>query len=153
MSECIFLAAGCPLRELSPAEDYPLEVNVDLGTVCDGDADDNFFLRRFDEAGSYSALPYGVQLEWAYYTEGRARRILDYIEALLRETDRVELWKVWLDGCYHEAEERPFVHRCTVPFRDLTTEDIREINDAEVWNRPDPRHPTRPSFYCLTINR
>ena len=90
-------------------------------------------------------------MEWNY-TEGRAQQIINYIRDALEETDTVELWSVWLMD-YYEFEERPYIHRKTVPIQDLTIEYIKELDQAEIWNTPDKRYPDRPSFYCLTVTR
>ena len=149
MSVCTFLASDYPLPEVSPEREYPLFINVDEGTVDDGGADDNFFLRDFPDVGSYTDKTYGVALEWRY-TQGRVKRILAYIGDALQNTDVVELWHVWLTD-YCEFEDRPFIHRKTVPLGELTAECIRELEDAEIWNTPDRMYPNRPSFYCISI--
>ena len=151
MSVCRLLAADIPLPEWAPSQDYPLEINVDTGTIYDGGADDNFFLHNFLYTEDYTGRAYGVSLEWNY-TEGRAQQIINYIRGALEETDTVELWSVWLMD-YYEFEERPYIHRKTVSIQDLTTEHIKEIDQADIWNTPDKRYPDRPSFYCLTVTR
>ena len=151
MSVCRLLAADVPLPEWTPPQDYPLEMNVDTGTICDGGADDNYFLTTFPHAECYTNRTYGVSLEWNY-TDGRARQIIRYIEDSLKDTDEVDLWLVWLME-YYEFEERPFVHRKRVTIRDLTPEHIRELDQAEIWNTPDKMYPERPSFYCLVVTR
>jgi hypothetical protein len=40
MSVCTFIASDSPLREISPSKEYPLEINLDTGTINDGNADD-----------------------------------------------------------------------------------------------------------------
>lgn len=149
MSVCTFLAANCPLPETAPGREYPLHIDVDKGTIFDGDADDNYSLVQFDDTGAYTDKKYGVCLEWAYYTEGRARLILAYIKAALQHTDCVEIWRLWLMD-YYEYDERPVVRKSTVPIDSLTTEDIRELDEAEIWNNPNRN---RPSFYCLEVTR
>ena len=52
---------------------------------------------------------------------------------------------------YYEFEDRPYVHRRTVSAAELTAGHIREIDGAEIWNKPDRMYPERPSFYCLRI--
>ena len=47
MSVCRLIAADIPLPEWAPSQEYPLEINVDEGTIYDGGADDNFFLHSF----------------------------------------------------------------------------------------------------------
>lgn len=149
MSICRLIAADIPLPEWAPYQDYPLEINVDTGTIYDGGADDNFFLHSFPYTEDYTGRTHGVSLEWNY-TEGRAQQIINYIRAALQETDTVELWQVWLMD-YYEFEERPYIHRKTVSIQDLTPEHIKELDQAEIWNTPDKRYPERPSFYCLTV--
>lgn len=147
MSVCVFIAADCPLPEVRPTEDYPLHINIDTNAVYDGGEDDNFFLLPFDDVNIYSEKKFGVYLELPLYTDGRARQIIDYIKSALRQTESVELWKVWLLG-YWEYDDRPYIRKKIVSINDLTVADIKEINDGESWNNKDPN---RPSFYCLEI--
>ena len=152
MSVCTFFASDYPMPEAAPHEDYPLQVDIDKGTIYDGDADDNFFLRSFESVRSYTDKNYGVSLEWTYYTEGRAKLILNYIREILKYTDSVELWRVWLmDG--YEYEERPVIHKRTITLDDLTVEDIKKMDALEIWNIPDKDYPDRPSFYQLIIKQ
>ena len=72
---------------------------------------------------SYTDKKYGVCLEW-HYTEGRAKQILEY--------------------------ERPVIRKRKPTFEQLSVNDIRELNDAKIWNNPDCN---RPSFYCLQVQR
>ena len=151
MSVCRLIAADIPLPEWVPSQDYPLEINVDTGTIYDGGADDNFFLHHFPYTEDYTDRTHGVSLEWNY-TDGRAQQITNYIRDALGETNTVELWRVWLMD-YYEFEERPCIHQKTVSIQDLTPEHIKELDQAEIWNTPDKRYPDRPSFYCLTVTR
>lgn len=149
MSVCIFIASNSPLREVSPSKEYPLHINVDEGTIYDGGADDNFFLLNFEDVDSYTNKKYGVVLEWRY-TDGRAKKVLEYIKQALEQEDTIEIWKVWLMD-YYEYDERPVIHKRTIPFSDVTVEDLKNLDGSEIWNHPDKRNPGRPSFYCLTI--
>ena len=151
MSVCTFIASDMPLPEVKPPQEYPLAINVDTGTIYDGGADENFFLLAFPRVEEYTGKKYGVYLEWNY-TDGRAKEIIEYIRAALRDTDSVELWRVWLAD-YYEYEDSPVVHRKTITADALTVEDIKEIEKADIWNTPDKIYPNRPSFYCLTIVR
>lgn len=54
MSVCTFIAANCPMDEVIPSKEYPLEINIDEGTIYDGDADDNFSLRKFRGVSDYT---------------------------------------------------------------------------------------------------
>lgn len=151
MSACRFIASDVPLTEFAPPQDYPFHINLDDGTISDGGADDNYFLHIFTDVADYADKKYGVYLEWDY-TDGRAKQIIEYIKTALQKTDVVEFWHVWLMD-YYEFDDRPFVHRRTISISELTTEHIKEINEAKIWNTPDKMYPERPSFYCLTITR
>lgn len=157
MSRCIFIASDHPLCEVEPPKEYPhiLNLNNDEGTwTCtfyDGGADDNFYLRTFEDVQSYTDKKYGVSLEW-HYTDGRAKKILEYIRNALEYDTTIEIWHIWLMD-YYEYDERPVVQKCTASFSDVTIDDIKEIDSAEIWNTPDKRNPDRPSFYCLVIEQ
>ena len=151
MSVCTFLAADTPLPEVAPSQAYPLHIRMENGivTVEDGGADDNYFLKVFQDVSCYTDKKHGVHLEW-HYTDGRAKQLITYIKTALQHTDVVELWHIWL-GDYYEFEDSPVIHRQTISADELTAEDIKDIDSAEVWNTPDKRYPNRPSFYCITI--
>lgn len=154
MSVCTFIASDFHLAEAAPACDYPLEISIERGAtkIYDGGADDNYFLLPFSEVWEYSGKKNAVRLEWNYYTEGRAERIIEYIKNALRNTDKVELWHVWL-AAGGEFEDRPVIRRQKISAGELTPEHIREIDEAEIWNTPDKMYPNRPSFCCLEIRR
>ncbi len=151
MSVCTFIASDHPLPPVRPSRNYPLDINIDTGAICDGGAEDNFFLHPFEDVQSYSDKKYGVWLEWRY-TDGRAKNIIKYIADALRYTDSVELWHVWLAE-YYEYEDSPVIHSRTISIQDLTQKDIRELDSTEIWNTPDKTYPNRPSFYRWTIKR
>ena len=151
MSVCRIIASDMPLAEFKPSQDYPLEINLDKGTIYDVGADDNYFLTAFANIQEYSKKKYGVSLEWNY-TDGRAKQIIEYIRSALSKTDSVEVWLVWLMD-YYEFEDRPFIHKKTVSIAELNIEHIKEIDNAKIWNSPDKTYPNRPSFYCLTVTR
>ena len=151
MSICRFIASDSPLSAFSPSKNYPLHINIEKGTIDDGGADDNYFLTTFANVEDYTHKKSAVSLEWDY-TDGRAKQIIAYIKTALQESDHIEFWTVWLMD-YYEYEDRPFVHRKTISISELTTEHIKEMNNAVIWNTPDKMYPERPSFYCLTITR
>lgn len=151
MSVCTFIASKCPLKEVAPEKEYSIEINLDKGTIDDGGADDNYFLRPFNDVSDYTDMKHGVYLEWDY-TDERAKQILKYIRAALEETEQLEFWHVWL-GDYYEYEDSPVIHKRTISIGDMTIQDIQKLHDADIWNRPDKQIPSRPSFYCLKIVR
>jgi len=151
MSVCTFLASDHPLPPAEPSQDYPLEINIDAGTIYDGGTDDNFFLLPFPDVQTYTQKPYGVCLEWRY-TPGRAEQIIEYIKEALQFSDTVELWHIWLLGWW-EYEDRPVIHSRTISISELTPDDLKRLDDAPIWNTPDKRNPERPSFYRITITQ
>jgi hypothetical protein len=150
MSVWKMIASDYTIPEVRPQTEYPLEINLDEGTVFDGNADDNFFLLQFlDDMSEYSDLKQGVTLAWNYYTEGRAKRIIEIINDTLHHTERVELWNFWLG--YLEYE-RPIIKTITIPIGELSPIEIEKWDKQEVWNSP-ARPGDRPHFYCLRIIR
>lgn len=147
MSQYVFIAADSPLPEVRPPQSYPHHFNVDMGTIYDSGADNDFYLLPFDDVDIYCKRKYGVYLELDRYTEGRAKRIISYIKSALRQTDSVEVWNVWLLG-YWEFDDRPYVHKRTISIDELTVNELKELIEAENWNNKDKN---RPSFYCLEL--
>ena len=109
-------------------------------------------IATFADVREYSDKKNGVYLEWNYYTEGRAKQLIEYLKNALQNADSVELWRVWL-GVSDEFEDSPVIHRQTISVDELTVKHIEEIDHADVWNTPDKMYPNRPSFYCLEIRR
>ena len=152
MSACTFIASDFPLKEVAPIHDYPYEIILDNGQIYDGDADDSYSLLPFADAWEYSDKKYAVYLQWSCCTEGRAKRLIEYLKNTLQNAASVELWRVWL-GVSGEFEDSPVIHRQSISADELTAKHIEEIDRADVWNTPDKAHPGRPSFYCLEIRR
>ena len=151
MSNCIFLASDYPLPEVTSSQEYPFEVNVDNGTIEDGGADDNFFLYRLEVIPNCTSKQYAVCLEWDY-TAGRAEQIVKYIKDILKKTESIELWHIWLMD-YYEHEDSPVIRKKAMRMEEMTIETIRELDSAKIWNFPDKYIPSRPSFYCFTIKK
>ena len=151
MSVCTFIAADIPLQEVGPSKEYPIHIDIDKGTIDDGGADDNYYLFSFRDVQDYTDKKYGVYLEWNY-TDGRAEQILDYMRTVLKEVEQVEFWKVWLMD-YYEYEDSPVIHKRMISIEEMTIQDMKEIENADIWNKPDKYLPNRPSFYRLIITR
>lgn len=47
----------------------------------------------------------------------------------------------------------PKIHKPSISINEMTIQDIKEIDNAEIWNKPDKQLPSRPSFYRLIITR
>jgi len=145
------IASNYQLPEVRPEEDYPLEISIDKGTIFDGDADDNFMLYPFlDNTKEYTNMKYETTLEWAYYTEGRALKIIEIIRSVLQHTESVELWNFWLGDL--GENERPIIKAATISLAELSTQAIQEWDIQQVWNSPS-RYGDSPTFYCLRIVR
>ena len=123
MSVCTFIASDYPLPEVAPAQEYPMEINIDTGMISDGGMDDNYYLFPFSDVSDYTNKKYGVYLEWNF-TDGRAEQILKYIRDALEKTETVELWHVWLAN-YYEYEDSPVIHKRTIKMDEMTVRDIR----------------------------
>ena len=63
----------------------------------------------------------------SYYTEGRAKNIIEYIKENLRHTDEVELWRIWSG-----AGELFNVHTKRLSVDSLTPELIRELDERKI---------------------
>ena len=145
-------ASHFPLTEFASSQDYPIEINVDNGTIYDGGADDNYFLIPFLNVADYTDKKYGVYLEWDY-TDGRAKQFIEYIKTALQKSNM--LLNSGMSGPWTIMNLRTdlsFTEKQS-PFDELTKEHIKEIDNAVIWNTPDKMYPERPSFYCLTITR
>ena len=151
MSVCTFIAADIPLQEVAPSKEYPIHIDIDKGTIDDGGADDNYYLFSFRDVQDYTDKKYGVYLEWNY-TDGRAEQILDYMRNVLKEVEQIEFWKVWLMD-YYEYEDSPVIHKRMISIEEMTIQDMKEIDNADIWNKPDKYLLGRPSFYRLIITR
>lgn len=116
---------------------------VENGKVFDGDHDDDFALLHMANVGHYSDKKYGVYIEWNYPTDGRAKKILKYIQKVLKKTDNIEIWCVWLSDY-----EPPIVKTTTINAQALEPKHIIELDTSELWNNPDKDVPT---YYCLRI--
>lgn len=151
MSVWKMIASDYPFPEIRPEKEYSLEINIDKGTIFDGDADDNFMIYPFlDDVRAYTDMKYGATLQWAYYTEGRAYKIIEIIKVVLQHTDRVEFWNFWLGDL--DEYERPIIKVATIPLAELQPKDIEEWDIQEVWQSPS-RYGDRPIFYCLKITQ
>jgi len=108
--------------------DRDIEFNTDTGEVKDGDFEDDFALYPAEGLSDiYTEKKYAVYLEWCRYTEGRAKKIIEYIKENLKHTDEVEIWHIWMGG--YETRN---VHTKQIKVDELTPEMIREIDNREI---------------------
>ena len=151
MSVWKIIAADYPLPEVAPGQEYPFEINLDEGTAFDGDADDNYSISPFyEEVKHFTDKKYTSTLDWLYYTEGRARNVVNIMKSTLQHTDSVELWNFWCG--YLEDNERPIIKTALIPIAELMPRDIQKWDSQEVWEKPS-QYGGRPIFHCLKIIR
>ena len=128
--------------------DREVVFNIDTGEIDDGALDDDFALLSAEGCDSiYTEKEYAVYLEWNYYTEGRAQRIIDYIKQILRHTDEVEIWRIRMG-----IHERPLIRTTTRSITQLTPQDIQRIDDCALLSELEEQYGL-PVQYRIVITK
>ena len=129
MSYYTYIASDYPLPTVErPDREITIEFDTETGSVFDGDYEDDFALYPAEGLSDVrTEKKYAVYLEWNYYTEGRARNIIEYIKENLKHTDEVELWHIWSG-----AGEIFNVHTKKISVDSLKPEMIRELDEREI---------------------
>ena len=129
MSYYTYIASDYPLPTVErPDREITIEFDTETGSVFDGDYEDDFALYPAEGLSDVrTEKKYAVYLEWNYYTEGRARNIIEYIKENLKHTDEVELWHFWSG-----AGEIFNVHTKKISIDSLKPEMIRELDEQEI---------------------
>ena len=128
--------------------DREVVFNIDTGEIDDGALDDDFALLSAEGCDSiYTEKEYAVYLEWNYYTEGRAQRIIDYIKQILRHTDEVEIWRIWMG-----THEHPLIRTTTRSITQLTPQDIQRMEDIPLFSEIEEQYGL-PVQYRLVITK
>ena len=129
MSYFTYIAYDYPLPTVErPDRESIIEFDTETGVVFDGDFEDDFALYLAECLSDVrTEKKYAVYLEWSYYTEGRAKNIIEYIKENLRHTDEVELWRIWSG-----VGELFNVHTKRFSVDSLTPELIRELDEREI---------------------
>jgi len=130
------------------ASDREVVFNIDTGEIDDGALDDDFALLSAEGCDSVcTEKEYAVYLEWNYYTEGRAQRIIEYIKENLRRTDEVEIWRIWMG-----THERPLIRTTTIPISKLTPHDIQRLDNITLFSNLEEQFDL-PVQYRLVITK
>lgn len=111
--------------------DRNVYIDIDTGTITDGDFDDDFDIWIPENSLDLkSNKKYFAVLEWHRLTEGRAENIIKYISDILKTTDEVELWHIWLgsDDLYHSLKSKKIL------LSDLTPEHIIQLEKRKIWD-------------------
>ncbi len=129
MSYYTYIASDYPLPTVErPDRELFIEFDTETGSAFDGDYEDDFaFYPAEGLSDVRTEKKYAVYLEWNYYTEGRARNIIEYIKENLKHTDEVELWHIWAG-----AGEIFNVHTKKISIDSLCPEMIRELDEQEI---------------------
>ena len=77
---------------------------------------------------------------------GGEEALAAYLREQLEEGGEIELWHVWLDGSFDHR-----VRKVEIPSAELSAEDIRELEQLEVW-REDPVTGS-PTDYCYLLKK
>ena len=125
--------------------DRGVEYNVDTGEVCDGDFDDDFALISTDGMDDiFTEKKHTVYLEWNHWTEGRARRVIDYMRDNLQYTDELEVWHIWMG-----SGESPLIRSRHISIDDLNPQHIKKLIESDVTEE----FYDMPIQYRLVITR
>lgn len=141
MSSSILIASDVPLREVTYPPDHTVIFDVDRSVVDDGGMDDGFAIIPRERVLELSSeKKYFAVLEWQY-TPRRAKKVIEYLKEHLAAADELELWHIWQDMDFDHR-----VRRVAIPISELSANDIKELNQLEVWKKP-------VTDYCYAITR
>lgn len=128
--------------------DRKVVYDIDRGEIRDGGLDDDFSIRveqSFEDL--YSEKKHTASLEWAYYTEGRAKMVIDYLSCHLKQADEVEMWQIWMG-----IDSKPLIRSRSLSIQELTPADIKELVGRKVWSDTATEYEI-PIQYRLVITR
>ena len=126
--------------EVLLCSDREVVINVDDGTIEDGNFDDDFSVRLTEKIyGMRTEKKYCAVFDRMKYTPGRAGLLINYLREQLADTPELELWHTWLDD-----EPMHRLRRAVIPIEELTPEDIEELEKKEVFSEP-----TTDYCYCI----
>ncbi len=121
--------------------DTELVIDTTLGTIEDGGFDDDFAILKLDDTTEdiYTEKKYRCYLEWMLYTEGRSKKIIEYVKRHLEHTDEIEIWRIWMGN-----ENRPYIKKRTIHIDEFTPIDLQKLEGLDVSSEPITHH-------CLVI--
>lgn len=111
--------------------DRQIHINID-GTIEDGNFDDDFEVWLTEKGYEMQTeKEHCAIFQWHKYTQGRAKKFIQYLREQLEKTLEIELWHIWMDGdVNHNIKVRK------IAIDDLKPEDIEELENKEVWKEP-----------------
>lgn len=143
MSVCTVLASDFPLEEVPPPPG--LEIILRPGK---GEAEYRNAGRGFAVFASDRFLELQTEKEYSYHLDiyGGEEALTAYLREQTEEAGEIEIWHVWLDGDFDHR-----VRKVKIGADELTAEDIRELEQMEVW-REDPVTGRRVD-YCFLLTK
>lgn len=122
--------------------DREVNINVDDGTITDGDFDDDFSVWLPDDPHDLPTdKKYCAFFDCVRYTDGRGAQFIDYLKQLLQTAGQIELWHVWL------GSEPPIMQQITdISINELTADCLRDFLKTDVAFSTD-------TAFCLRISR
>lgn len=124
--------------------DLGMEKEIDPVTrkVVDNGVDDDFSINALEDFPDiYTKKKYQATLDWDVYSEGRAKRVVEYIRKHMEFADELEIWHVWLS-----SYEMPIFRRFSIALEDVTVETVQMIDASDVATDP-------LTHYCYTIKK
>ena len=141
MSSVLLFASCHPLNEIPYPSDFTVNYDIDHGTVDDGGLDNGFAIFPTEKVLELQTKKENFAiLEWRY-TPGRAQKVIEYLREHLKTAVEIEFWHIWRDMDFDHK-----VRKLEIPLDAFTVEDIRELDQLEVWREP-------VTDYCYVITR
>ena len=143
MSVCTILASGFPLEEVPPPPGLEIILRPGKGEAQYRNAGRGFAVFA---SGWFPELQTEKEYTYSLDLYGGEEALAAYLREQLEEAGEIELWRVWLDGGFDHR-----VRKVKISADGLTAEDIRELEQMEVW-REDPVTGRRFD-YCFLLTK
>lgn len=85
--------------------------------------------RTFRHNEYYTKKKYCSEITWRY-TDQRAKKLLEYIHDHLKESNEIELWRIWIDD-----NSTPIIYKVTE--NELRLKHIKKIFKQDVFDIPE----------------
>lgn len=143
MSACTILASDFPLEEVPPPPGLEIILRPGQGEAEYRNAGRGFAVFASDR---FLELQTEKECDFNLNIFGGEEALVAYLREQLEEAGEIELWRVWLDGSFDHR-----VRKVRIGADELTAEDIRELEQMEVWQE-DPVTGRRVD-YCFLLTK
>lgn len=143
MSVCTVLSSDFPLEEVPPPPGLQIFLEPGKREAEYRNAGRGFAVfasDRFPELQTEKRYCFSLDVY------GGEEALTAYLREQLEEAGEIEIWRVWLDGDFDHR-----VRKVKIGAGELTAEDIRELEQMEVW-REDPVTGRRVD-YCFLLTK